>query len=185
MQATCGPGLSSTLLGDHIGLGAMTTGILGIPGVVGLAGSFDNDLDVPDTAKIGAENITADLDDANLDNQLDTADGGTSVYRTARIGAGQSELDSGLDPVNFATGDQSAYVGDESAARTFANPSVGNYENFYTRFDMNPAFESEFADYQYRCPSGGPDSYEYQIPQSLINRFNSLTISRTAVPFEP
>jgi hypothetical protein len=30
------------------------------------------------------------------------------------------------------------------APRALANPRTGNYENFYTRFDMQPGFESEF-----------------------------------------
>jgi hypothetical protein len=107
----------------------------------------------------------------------------TSVYRTARLGLGQRKLENGLDPVNFATGDRSAYVGDEAAARTLANPDVGNFENFYTRFDMDPAFEREFAKYMYPYPEGGPGSYEYQIPQSLIPRFNELTLLRTPIPF--
>jgi RHS repeat-associated protein len=70
MQATCGQGLSRTLLGDHLGLGAMTNSIIALPGVAGLIGSFDNDLGDPDTAHAGAENIAAITDDAALDSQL-------------------------------------------------------------------------------------------------------------------
>jgi hypothetical protein len=55
MQATCGPVLSRTLLGDHLGLGAMTTGIFTDPGVTDLVGSFDSDLGASDTGRVGAE----------------------------------------------------------------------------------------------------------------------------------
>ncbi len=108
-----------------------------------------------------------------------------AVYRTARVGLGQGEADNGLDPDNFATGDKSAYVGDEAAARSLANPSVGNYENFYTRFEMRPEFEQEFnnPNYKFEYPEGGSESYEYQLPRELISRFNELTISRTIVQF--
>ncbi|GAB3851840.1 hypothetical protein GCM10028801_01990 [Nocardioides maradonensis] len=112
------------------------------------------------------------------------AETGTSVFRTPRLGAGSSELEHGLDPARFAAGDQSAYVGDEAAARTLAHPNVGSYENGYTRFDMHPDFESEFSKFKYNYAEGGPGSFEYQIPQSMIPRFNELTLSRTWIPFE-
>ncbi len=103
------------------------------------------------------------------------------MFRTAPLGQGDSELESGLNPANHMEGDQSAYVGDESAARTLADPRIGPYENWYTRFDMHPDFESEFAPYRSSYPEGGPDSYQYQIPADLIPRFNDLTLGRTAV----
>jgi hypothetical protein len=48
---------------------------------------------------------------------------------------------------------------------------------------MNPAFADEFAKYRFSYAEGGPESFEYQIPQSLISRFNELTLSRTLIPF--
>jgi hypothetical protein len=71
MQATCGPGLSRTLLGDRLGLGSMSNSIIAPPDLAGLVGAFDNDLGDPDTAHAGAENIAAITDDASLDDQLD------------------------------------------------------------------------------------------------------------------
>jgi hypothetical protein len=49
-------------------------------------------------------------------------------------------------------GDASAYVGSESVARDLADPNVGNYENGYIRFDMDPKFESEFGKYRFDYP---------------------------------
>lgn len=115
---------------------------------------------------------------------LSAAETGPSVFRTPRLGAGKSELDSGLGPARFAAGDQSAYVGDEAAARTLAHPKVGSYENGYIRFDMHPDFVVEFSKFKYNYPEGGPGSYEYQIPQSMIPRFNELTLNRTWILFE-
>jgi RHS repeat-associated protein len=114
----------------------------------------------------------------------DAAVDGVSVFRTARLGYGQSELDSGLDVTRFATNDRSAYVGDEAAARSLADPRVGGYENGYSRFDMHSDFELEFSKFKYDYPEGGPGSYEYQIPQSMIGRFNDLTLNRVWTPFQ-
>jgi hypothetical protein len=88
-----------------------------------------------------------------------------------------------LNPSDFSTRNRSAYVGDESAARTLADPRVGGYENSYTRFDMHPDFETEFAKFKFRYPEGGPGSYEYEIPQNMIGRFNELTVNRTGILF--
>jgi hypothetical protein len=82
------------------------------------------------------------------------------------LGLGQSELDNGLDPATFATGDQSAYGGDEAAARTLANPDVGSYENGYTRFDMNSGFENEFAKVKFPCAEGVLTALNIRYPKA-------------------
>ena len=105
-----------------------------------------------------------------------------SVYRTPRRGVGDREALDGLDPADFQVGDKSAYVGDEAAARTFADPRIGNYENGYTRFDMHLDFKNEFAQYEYPYKEGGPNSVQYAIPAGKIDRFNELTINREWIP---
>jgi hypothetical protein len=49
---------------------------------------------------------------------------------------------------------------------------------------MHPDFEGEFSKFKYNYPEGGPGSYEYQILQSMIPRFNELTLNRTWIPFQ-
>jgi hypothetical protein len=60
------------------------------------------------------------------------------VFRTARLGKGQLELDNGLNPSDFTAGNQHAYLGDEYAARTLADPRVASYENFYKEAYSQP-----------------------------------------------
>jgi hypothetical protein len=48
---------------------------------------------------------------------------------------------------------------------------------------VKPSFESEFAKYKFSYPEGGPESFEYQIPQNLIFKFNDLTQFRTDIAF--
>jgi hypothetical protein len=48
---------------------------------------------------------------------------------------------------------------------------------------MHPDFECEFAKLKFPYPEGGPNSYEYEMPQNMIARFNELTVNRAQVPF--
>ena len=105
------------------------------------------------------------------------------MYRTPRRGVGDREALNGLDPADFQVGDKSAYVGDEAAARTFAAPRIGNYENGYTRFDMHPDFRNEFSQYRAPYTEGGPDSVQYAIPVDRVDRFNELTLNREWIPY--
>ena len=107
-----------------------------------------------------------------------------NTYRTPRRGVGDREALDGLDPADFQVGDKSAYAGDEAAARTFADPRIGNYENGYTRFDMHPDFKNEFAQYKSPYTEGGPSSVQYAIPAGKIDRFNELTINREWVSYD-
>lgn len=66
----------------------------------------------------------------------------------------------------------------------FSSGSSRRVPSRYTRFDMHSDFDGEFGKYKFNCPEGGPESFEYQIPQRLIARFNELTLSRTWVSFE-
>ena len=63
-------------------------------------------------------------------------------------------------------------------------PATPPNENGYTCFDMHPDFENEFSKYKCNYPEGGPGSFEYQFPRSLIPRFNDLTLGRTWMRFE-
>ena len=107
-----------------------------------------------------------------------------NTYHTPRRGVGDREALDGLDPADFQVGDKSAYAGDEAAARTFADPRIGNYENGYTRFDMHPDFKNEFAQYKSPYTEGGPSSVQYAIPAGKIDRFNELTINREWVSYD-
>ncbi len=107
-----------------------------------------------------------------------------NTYRTPRRGVGDREALDGLDPADFQVGDKSAYAGDEAAARTFADPRIGNYENGYTRFDMHLDFKNEFAQYKSPYTEGGPSSVQYAIPAGKIDRFNELTINREWVSYD-
>ena len=107
-----------------------------------------------------------------------------NTYRTPRRGVGDREALDGLDPADFQVGDKSAYAGDEAAARTFADPRIGNYENGYTRFDIHPDFKNEFAQYKSPYTEGGPSSVQYAIPAGKIDRFNELTINREWVSYD-
>jgi len=114
------------------------------------------------------------------------ADAGTSVFRTPRLGQGDSELNSGLNPANHVEGDQSAYVGTENVAQDFANPKVGGYENGYVKYEMTPEFDSEFAQYKFPyVTTSGETGSERQIPLNMIDRFNELTLNRSRVPWGP
>lgn len=78
----------------------------------------------------------------------------------------------------------SAYVGTKNVARDYANPNVGNFENGSVRYDMAPEFDSEFSQYRYPyTTSSGEAGYEWQIPVSMIDRFNELTMNRSWVPW--
>jgi hypothetical protein len=108
------------------------------------------------------------------------------VFRTPRLGQGDSELRSGLNPANHVEGDQSAYVGTENVARDYANPKIGRYENGYVQYDMAPEFDSEFAQYKFPyVTTSGDTGFEWQIPSNMIDRFNELTANRSWVPWEP
>jgi large repetitive protein len=114
------------------------------------------------------------------------ADAGTSVFRAPRLGQGDSELESGLNPANHMEDDQSAYTGTENVARDYANPKVGGYENGYVKYDMAPEFDSEFSQYKFPyVTTSGETGSEWQIPVNMIDRFNELTVNRSWVPWEP
>lgn len=104
---------------------------------------------------------------------------GPKVYRAPRAENGQDELTNGLNPARHQTGDRSAYVGDEDVAQQFAGQP--GYEHGYIEFEMHPDFEAEFAPYKFDYD--GSSSYQWQIPQHMISRFNELTVNRTWINY--
>ena len=109
----------------------------------------------------------------------------TPIYRTPHASDLDHELASGPNPASHRMegGDDSVYFGEPSVAADYQG--IGDYANGSIRYNMRPAFESEFADVKYRYDWKGPGGtarYEWAIPLSRLARFNELTLNRVWVP---